>query len=78
MATLLDPRFLVVDDFEAMRKTVKNNLASMGFEKVTMASNGSEAIKYLKSNPVDCIISDWNMPVLTGIELKVCKVFIVT
>ena len=69
MAALANPRFLVVDDFEAMRKTVKNNLASMGFEKVTMASNGSEAIKYLKANPVDCIISDWNMPVVTGIEL---------
>jgi PleD family two-component response regulator len=52
-----------------MRKTVKNNLVAMGFEKVTMAANGSEAIKYLKANPVDCIISDWNMPVVTGIEL---------
>ena len=48
MAVLKDPRFLVVDDFEPMRKTVANNLISMGFDKVTMAANGSEAIKYLK------------------------------
>ncbi len=64
-----NPKFLVVDDFESMRKTVKNNLLSMGFEKVVMAANGAEAVKYLKSSPVDCIISDWNMPELTGIEL---------
>lgn len=69
MVQVSNPKFLVVDDFESMRKMVRNNLLSMGFEKVTMAKNGAEAIKHLKSSPVDCIISDWNMPEVTGIEL---------
>jgi len=62
-------RFLVVDDFDAMRTTIKNNLISMGFEQVSIASNGSEALKILEAKPIDCIISDWNMPVLNGMEL---------
>jgi len=62
-------RFLVVDDFDAMRTTIKNNLIAMGFEQISLASNGSEAIKILEAKPIDCIISDWNMPVLNGMEL---------
>jgi PleD family two-component response regulator len=70
MAGLLSsPRFLVVDDFESMRKTVRSNLLGMGFDKIFLAADGAEAIKYLKESPVDCIISDWNMPNVTGIEL---------
>jgi len=69
MAQVSNPRFLVVDDFEAMRKMVKNNLIAMGYEKVIIAANGAEAIKQLKSGSFDCIISDWNMPEVTGIEL---------
>jgi two-component system sensor histidine kinase/response regulator len=60
---------LVVDDFEPMRKTVKNILNTMGYTRVAMANNGNQAISYLTANPVDCIISDWNMPGATGLDL---------
>jgi len=62
-------RFLVADDFEPMRTTIKNNLLAMGYEHVTVASNGSEALRILAVSPIDCVISDWNMPVLNGLEL---------
>ena len=67
--TTKDLRFLVADDFEPMRKTVKSCLAEMGFTNVAVASNGREAINELDAKPVDFIISDWNMPAKTGFEL---------
>ncbi|MBF9002810.1 response regulator [Vibrio nitrifigilis] len=61
--------FLIVDDFELMRKTLRNNLISLGFDNIMMAGDGEEAIKILKNHSVDCIISDWNMPRMTGLQL---------
>jgi len=60
---------LVVDDFATMRRIVKNILRDLQFKEVIEAENGSEALKVLKSSKVDLIISDWNMPIMTGIEL---------
>lgn len=72
MSTSLDKttRFLVVDDFESMRKLVIKNLNSMGYTNILQAANGLEALRCLDKNPaIDVVITDWNMPVMSGLEL---------
>jgi two-component system sensor histidine kinase/response regulator len=61
--------FLVVDDFEPMRKVTAGQLRSMGFLNIVMANNGREALRLLKKEKVDIVLSDWNMPVMSGLEL---------
>ena len=74
-----ETRILVVDDMMTMRKLVKKALAEMEFSQMTEAANGSEAwtkVETMNSagTPFQLIISDWNMPVMTGIELlRKCK-----
>lgn len=63
-----DIKILVVDDFSTMRKVIKNLLKQAGFRNVAEAEDGVAALKVLKSQPVDFIISDWNMPNMTGLE----------
>ncbi|OIQ84153.1 chemotaxis protein CheY [mine drainage metagenome] len=62
-------RFLVVDDLEPMRKVTANQLRSMGAENIVMATNGAEALRMLQSKRIDIVLSDWNMPVMAGIDL---------
>ena len=62
-------KVLVVDDFSTMRKIIKNNLKGMGFNNIVEAENGQKALEELKKESVGLIISDWNMPVMSGIEL---------
>ena len=61
--------FLVVDDFETMRKVTVNQLRQLGAEKILVAKDGSEALRVLKTQKVDMILSDWSMPVMSGLEL---------
>jgi CheY-like chemotaxis protein len=61
--------FLVVDDFAPMRKVTAGQLHLMGANTVLAASNGMEALQLLRSRRVDVILSDWNMPVMSGLEL---------
>jgi two-component system sensor histidine kinase/response regulator len=61
--------FLVVDDIEAMRKVISYQLRTLGAAHILTANNGAEALKVLRQHPVDVILSDWNMPVLSGLEL---------
>jgi two-component system chemotaxis response regulator CheY len=62
-------KILVVDDFATMRKVIRNLLKQSGFENVVEAEDGVLALKELKSTKIDFVISDWNMPNMTGIEL---------
>src|SRR5262245_58359820 len=64
-------RILIVDDSKAMRSIVRRHVAQAGFEcaHITEAENGQEALTAIESEPPDVILSDWNMPVMTGIEL---------
>lgn len=67
-------KVLVVDDFETMRKIIKNVLKQINLEDVLEAENGKQALNVLKSQGADLIISDWIMPEMTGIDfLKACK-----
>lgn len=62
-------KVLVVDDFPTMRRIVKNLLKQLGFENVDEAENGEDALKKLRSSEYGLVVSDWNMPVMEGIEL---------
>jgi len=62
-------KILVVDDFATMRKVVKNLLKQAGYENIVEAEDGVAALRILKSQKVDLIISDWNMPNMSGLEL---------
>jgi two-component system chemotaxis response regulator CheY len=60
---------LVVDDFATMRRIVKNILKQLGYENILEADDGSSALEVLKKEKIQFIISDWNMPQMSGIEL---------
>jgi two-component system chemotaxis response regulator CheY len=62
-------KILVVDDFSTMRKVVRNLLKQGGYENIVEAEDGVAAFKVIKSQKIDFIVSDWNMPNMTGIEL---------
>lgn len=64
-----DMKVLVVDDFATMRRIVKNILTQLGFKNIVEADDGATAVDLLKNEKVDLIISDWNMPKMTGLEL---------
>lgn len=66
-----DCKVLVVDDMSTMRKIVTNLLVDVGFakEKIADADDGITAQHYLENNEVDFVVTDWNMPKVTGIEL---------
>lgn len=60
---------LVVDDQELMRSVTANQLRGMGWAKVLTAKNGAEALRQLRAQRVDVLLTDWNMPVMGGLEL---------
>ena len=62
-------KILVVDDFATMRKVIRNLLKQAGYENIAEAEDGVVALGILKSQKIDFVISDWNMPNMTGIEL---------
>lgn len=62
-------RVLVVDDFSTMRRIVRNILRQLGFQNVVEADDGTSAWEVLNREKIDFIVSDWNMPQMTGIDL---------
>lgn len=62
-------RLLVVDDSSTMRRILRNNLKSLGYENTIEAENGEGALARLQSEKVDLVITGWNMPVMSGLEL---------
>ncbi|MBA4501044.1 chemotaxis response regulator CheY [Marinobacterium marinum] len=64
-----DIKILVVDDFSTMRRIIKNLLRDLGFTNVDEADDGKTALPILKQGGVDFLITDWNMPEMTGIDL---------
>lgn len=66
----MDLKFLVVDDSVTMRRIVSNSLKNLGFDNFVEAGDGKEALAALSSdNSINFVITDWNMPVMTGLEL---------
>lgn len=72
-------KFLIIDDFSTMRKIVKKALTDLGFSQITEADDGATAFPMIqealsKGEGFGCIISDWNMPKMTGLDLlKNCR-----
>lgn len=68
---MADPnmKFLVVDDFSTMRRIVRNLLKELGFTNVDEAEDGVAALSKLRGTQFDFVVSDWNMPNMTGIDL---------
>ena len=62
-------KFLVVDDFSTMRRIVRNLLKELGFQNVDEAEDGVVALSKLRGSQFDFVVSDWNMPNMTGIDL---------
>ncbi|MGZ5278891.1 MAG: response regulator [Pseudobdellovibrionaceae bacterium] len=68
-----DTRILVADDMPTIRDLVKGQLKNMGFKTILEAADGEQAMQVLINNtqagtPIQLVISDWNMPKMTGLE----------
>ncbi len=70
---MFDPKtkILIVDDMLTMRKLVTKVCKEIGFSDITEASDGAKAWEAISaaSPPFGLIISDWNMPNTTGLDL---------
>jgi two-component system chemotaxis response regulator CheY len=68
---MADPnmKILIVDDFSTMRRIVRNLLKQLSFNNVDEAEDGDVALVMLKEGSYDFVITDWNMPNMTGLEL---------
>ena len=62
-------KILIVDDFSTMRRIVKNLLADLGYTNTTEADDGKSAWPLLQAGDFDFVVTDWNMPGMTGIDL---------
>jgi two-component system chemotaxis response regulator CheY len=62
-------KILIVDDFATMRKVIRNLLKQIGYENIVEAEDGVSALRLLKSQKIDFVVSDWNMPNMTGLDL---------
>ncbi|MBF0225315.1 MAG: chemotaxis response regulator CheY [Desulfobacterales bacterium] len=62
-------KILCVDDFATMRRILKNILKQLGFTNIVEADDGTSALEVLKTDKIDFIISDWNMPKMSGLDL---------
>jgi len=61
--------YLVVDDLELMRAVTVNQLRALGCEKIKVARNGVAALEVLRAVKIDVVLCDWNMPVMSGLDL---------
>ena len=60
---------LVVDDSGTMRKIIIRSLNALGVKNTTEAADGSQAFQLFQGQAFDIVLSDWNMPNMSGIEL---------
>ncbi|PKG39865.1 chemotaxis response regulator CheY [Psychromonas sp. Urea-02u-13] len=62
-------KVLIVDDFSTMRRIIKNLLRDLGFTNTFEADDGSTALPMLKDGSFEFVVTDWNMPIMQGIDL---------
>lgn len=62
-------KILIVDDFSTMRRIIKNLLRDLGFNNTEEADDGNTGLPKLQSGNYDFLVTDWNMPGMTGIDL---------
>jgi two-component system, chemotaxis family, chemotaxis protein CheY len=69
MSNPSDLKFLIVDDFSTMRRIVRGLLKEMGCNNAEEAEDGAVALNMLKAGKYDFVVSDINMPNMTGFDL---------
>ncbi len=62
-------KILIVDDFSTMRRIIKNLLRDLGFNNTEEADDGNTGWPMLQAGNFDFLVTDWNMPGMTGIDL---------
>lgn len=62
-------KFLIVDDFSTMRRIIRNLLKELQFTNCDEAEDGVAGLNKLRGGNFDFVVSDWNMPNMTGIEM---------
>ena len=62
-------KFLVVDDFSTMRRIIRNLLKELGYTNVDEAEDGVNGLAKLRGGNFEFVVSDWNMPNMTGIDM---------
>jgi len=62
-------KILIVDDYSTMRRIVKNLLHDLGYTNTTEADDGRTAWPMLQTGDFEFVVTDWNMPGMTGIDL---------
>lgn len=62
-------KILIVDDFSTMRRIIKNLLRDLGFNNTQEADDGTTGLPMLQTGKYDFLVTDWNMPGMTGIDL---------
>lgn len=66
----MNRKFLVVDDSVTMRRIVVNTLKTLGYSQYVEAEHGRDALDKLNNDQsINFVITDWNMPVMSGLEL---------
>lgn len=62
-------KILVVDDMSTMRRIIKNLLNQLGYKNIDEAEDGLVGLQKLRSGKYDFVVTDWNMPNMTGLEM---------
>lgn len=65
----MNMKILIVDNLSTMRMIVKDILKQLGYKNVVLAGDGSVALNLLKKEKIDFIISEWDMPKMSGLDL---------
>lgn len=60
---------LIVDDFQSIRRTIADILRHLGFRNIFFAEDGKQALRRMDETPIHLVILDWDMPIMTGIEV---------
>ena len=62
-------KILVVDDSSTMRRIIVNTLGKIGYKDISQAEDGKDALNKVNSEgKFDLIVTDWNMPIMSGLE----------
>ncbi len=62
-------KIITVDDSATMRRIIRNSLKAIGYTEVIEAENGQVGLAKIQTENVDFVITDWSMPVMTGLEM---------
>ncbi len=76
MALKLESKILVIDDMSIMRRMIKKMFVEMGYNNLLESDDGINAWPLIEAaqkegSPFDFIVSDWNMPEMSGIDLLI-------